>query len=279
MKQAVRTRINEDSLRGLLPHIIRVASEAGKAIWEIYQRNFNVSHKSDFSPVTEADLKANELIIDSLAELNPRWPVVSEEETIPDFSQRAKWDYHWLVDPLDGTREFIKGNDEFTVNIALIHRHQPVLGVIHVPATGETYFANAGGGAFKLFSDGRVESIRARAWDGRHIIVASSRGQRTELFKRFLAGFVSCDVLPLGSSLKSCMIAEGRADVYARFGPTAEWDTAAAQCIVEEAGGRMCDLQLRALSYNQRHSLINPSFIVIGDVNHKWATYLPRGTD
>lgn len=275
-RSADRPRVDVSSLRELLPQVIEVASLAGAAIWAIYKNKFSVSQKSDCSPVTEADLTANEIIIDGLARLNPRWPVVSEEESIPDFALRSKWDYHWLVDPLDGTREFIKRNDEFTVNIALIHRHRPVLGVIHVPATKVTYYANARGGAFKAGPEGNLDRIRVRSWDGRHVVVAGSRAYRTDLFEQFLSRFVSNEVLSLGSSLKSCLIAEGGADVYARFGPTAEWDTAAAQCIVEEAGGRICDFSLRKLAYNQRPSLTNPPFIVVGDLSHDWANYLPN---
>ena len=279
IKRAVRPRVDISSLRELLPRVIEVATQAGAAIWDIYQNKFSVSQKSDCSPVTEADLTANEIIIDGLARLNPRWPVVSEEESIPDFALRSKWDYHWLVDPLDGTREFIKRNDEFTVNIALIHRHRPVLGVIYVPATKVTYYANVRGGAFKAGPEGNIDRIRARSWDGRHVVVAGSRAYRTGLFEQFLNRFISNEVLSLGSSLKSCLIAEGGADVYARFGPTAEWDTAAAQCIVEEAGGRICDLSLRSLAYNQRPSLTNPSFIVVGDLKHDWSAYLPNLSD
>lgn len=275
INRAVWSRANTPSLLELLPQVMEIAALAGTAIWGIYKNEFSVFHKPDFSPVTEADLTANEIIINGLARLSPRWPVVSEEESTPEFTLRSKWDYHWLVDPLDGTREFIKRNDEFTVNIALIHRHRPILGVIYVPATQVTYYATDCGGAFKLDLAGKIEQIQVRPWDGRHIVIAGSRAFRTGLFEQFLSRFVSSEVVSLGSSLKSCLIAEGGADVYARFGPTAEWDTAAAQCIVEAAGGRVCDLNLRDLTYNQRPSLTNPSFIVVGDLNHDWSTFLP----
>lgn len=259
----------------LLREVQAIAREAAAQIMAVYARTFCVDHKADSSPVTEADLVANAVIVEGLAALTPAWPVLSEEGAPVPFELRQRWQRYWLVDPLDGTREFIKGNGEFTINIALIDSGQPVLGVIHVPVTGDCYFAALGGGAFKQMQGGAAEPIRARHWDGGHITIAGSRSCHSDSFKGLLNNFNERHVLTLGSSLKSCYIAEGRADLYARLGPTGEWDTAAAQCILEEAGGRMTDLGLNPLRYNCRESLINPPFLAFGDGSHDWRRYLP----
>lgn len=263
-----------NSYAALLDEVQAIARVAAERIMAVYVRTFCVEHKADSSPVTEADLAANEVIVKGLTALAPGWPVLSEEgEPIP-FEARQQWQRYWLVDPLDGTREFIKGNGEFTINIALIDSGQPVLGVIHVPVTGDCYFASLGGGAFKQPTGQAAEQIQARRWNGGHITIAGSRACHSDCFKALLKNFDEHHVLTLGSSLKSCYIAEGRADLYARLGPTGEWDTAAAQCILEEAGGRMTDLQLNPLRYNRKASLINPPFLAFGDGRHDWRRYL-----
>lgn len=263
-----------DPLR-LLDALLPVADRAGRAIMEVYRRRFTIMEKQDHSPVTEADLVAHDIIVEALEQLEPGVPVLSEEARAPEFAERGAWHEYWLVDPLDGTREFIRGNDEFTVNIALIDNHRSVLSVIGVPSTGEIYYAARGRGAFKRSARGGLFPIRSRPWMGGHIVVAGSRTYRTARFDAFLRGFDSCEVLCLGSSLKSCLIAEGKADLYLRYGPTSEWDTAAAQCILEEAGGRLMDLELNPLRYNTKDSLINPAFIAVGDPRHDWRSYLP----
>lgn len=259
----------------LLDEVQAIALEASARIMEVYARTFCVEHKADSSPVTEADLAANEVIVRGLMALVPEWPVLSEEGDHVPFEERQQWQRYWLVDPLDGTREFIKGNGEFTINIALIEAGQPVLGVIHVPVTGDCYFAAQSGGAYKKPKGQAAEQIRVRHWDGGQIIIAGSRACHSESFKELLNNFNERHVLTLGSSLKSCYISEGRADLYARLGPTGEWDTAAAQCILEEAGGRMTDLELKPLRYNRKDSLINPPFLAFGDGRHDWRRYLP----
>jgi 3'(2'), 5'-bisphosphate nucleotidase len=260
----------------LLNEVQRIARTAAERIMEVYSRTFCVEQKADSSPVTEADLAANQVIIAGLSALTPEWPVLSEEGEPVPFEQRQQWQCYWLVDPLDGTREFIKGNGEFTINIALIDSGQPVLGVIHVPVTGDCYFATLGGGAFKRLKNSVAEQMRVRRWEGSPITIAGSRSHQSEGFKQLLNRFDDYQLLTLGSSLKSCYVAEGRADLYARLGPTGEWDTAAAQCILEEAGGHLTDLELNPLSYNRRESLINPPFIAFGDVRHDWRRYLPE---
>lgn len=259
----------------LLDEVQAIASAAAERIMAVYARTFCVEHKADSSPVTEADLAANAVIVAGLTALTPQWPVLSEEGEPLPFEERQLWRRYWLVDPLDGTREFIKGNGEFTINIALIDSGQPVLGVIHVPVTGDCYFASLGGGAFKRSRAAAAEQIRARRWSGGQITIAGSRSCHSDNFKALLNNFSERHVLTLGSSLKSCYIAEGRADLYARLGPTGEWDTAAAQCILEEAGGSMTDLALNPLRYNSRESLINPPFLAFGDGRHDWRRYLP----
>lgn len=263
------------SYAALIEGVQAIAREAAERIMAVYVRTFCVEHKADSSPVTEADLAANKVIVEGLKVLTPDIPVLSEEDEPLPFAERGQWQRCWLVDPLDGTREFIKGNGEFTINIALIDSGKPVVGVIHIPATGECYFASAGGRAFKQMKGQTAEPIRVRHWDGGHITIAGSRACHSEPFKALLNNFNERHVLTLGSSLKTCYIAEGRADLYARLGPTGEWDTAAAQCILEEAGGHVTDLDLNPLRYNSRESLINPPFIAFGDGRHDWRRYLP----
>jgi len=258
----------------LLKPAVEVARAAGLQILEIYARDFSVAHKDDRSPLTEADMAAHHAIVAGLRSLTPDLPVLSEEEAAIPYAERSRWSRYWLVDPLDGTREFIKRNGEFTVNIAVISDHQPILGVIYVPVSRVCYFACRGAGAFRQEPGGAPQPIRVRAWPGGPITVAGSRSHNDERFDRFLAQFAEHSMISMGSSLKSCLVAEGKADVYLRLGPTSEWDTAAAQCIVEEAGGKFLDTAMQPLRYNTKESLLNPFFIVCGDTRHDWAKYL-----
>ena len=260
----------------LLQYVVALAHQAGDAILDVYKGHYCVEQKCDDSPVTEADYAAHEVIYKGLSSLTPEWPVLSEEGELADFELRRQWQRYWLVDPLDGTREFIKCNDEFTVNIALIENHQPVLGVIQVPVNRDCYYAIQGGGAFYQAQGNAAEPIRTQQWNGESITIAGSRSHRMPVFRSFLEFFDDYRLLSLGSSLKSCYVAQGRADIYARFGPTSEWDTAAAQCIVEEAGGLLTDLNLNPLRYNTKESLINPPFFAFGDQRHDWRKYVPK---
>ncbi len=222
----------------LLQPVVELARKAGAEILKIYAEDFNVEHKEDRSPLTEADMAAHHTIVAGLQALTPKLPILSEEEAAIPYAERSQWRTYWLVDPLDGTREFIKRNGEFTVNIALIEDQQAVLGVIYVPVSGVTYFASRDdGGAYRQEPSQGVQQIRVRSWQGGHITVAGSRSHRDDRFGRFLDQFDDHEIISMGSSLKSCLVAEGKADIYVRLGPTSEWDTAAAQCIVEEAGG------------------------------------------
>jgi len=267
-------RPTDDGLDALLPPLTALAAEAGRRIMEIHGGGFTVELKADRSPLTEADLAAHHTIAAGLQLLDPALPLLSEEEATLPFDERVHWRSYWLVDPLDGTREFIKGNGEFTVNIALIHEQVPILGVIHVPVSGLTYFARRTGGAFKQEPHAEARPIHARDLDDRTPVVASSRSHRGDRLSAFLRRVGDHHILGLGSSLKSCLVAEGRADLYPRLGPTSEWDTAAAQCIVEEAGGRITDTAMRPLRYNTKDSLLNPHFFVFGRNSRNWSHYL-----
>ena len=261
-------------LKSLLDPIRRLALQASAAIMDIYCTSFTVERKHDYSPVTKADMAAHHIIVDGLRQLTPGVPVLSEESHSVPYAERKAWSVYWLVDPLDGTHEFIKRNGEFTVNIALIVDGSPVLSAVCVPGQCICYGAYRGGGSSKQCAAGNAEPLVTRPWDGGHLVIAGSRSRGLEPFNRFVKQFESCEVLRIGSSLKTCYIAEGRADVYLRYGPTSEWDTAAAQCILENAGGALMDLEMQPLRYNTKDSLINPSFIAVGDTNHDWRRYL-----
>ncbi len=266
-------KIDIDSL---LEPIVDLAQTAGERIMQVYRSEFAVAHKDDRSPLTEADTAAHDIIVAGLNALTPNVPVLSEEDALVPFAKRSVWPWFWLVDPLDGTREFVKRNGEFTVNIALIKGHQAVLGVIHVPVSEVSFMASQGQGAFRQERHGQPTPIKVRPWDGGRIAIAGSRSHNDGKFDAFLAQFDDVELVNIGSSLKSCLVAEGKVDVYARFGPTSEWDTAAAQCIVEEAGGSFTDMQLQPLRYNAKDSILNPNFLVFGDKSQDWQRYLPQ---
>lgn len=266
-------KIDIDSL---IEPIVDLAVTAGERIMQVYCSEFAVAHKDDRSPLTEADTAAHDIIVAGLSALTPDIPVLSEEDTVVPFAQRALWPWYWLVDPLDGTREFVKRNGEFTVNIALICGHEVVLGVIHVPVSEVSFMASQGQGAFRQERHGQPVPIKARSWDGGRITIAGSRSHNEGQFDVFVDQFDDIELVNIGSSLKSCLVAEGKVDVYARFGPTSEWDTAAAQCIVEEAGGGFTDMQLQPLRYNTKDSVLNPNFLVFGDKNQDWLRYIPK---
>jgi len=254
--------------------VLDIAREAGHAILEVYQNDFAVQHKGDDSPLTAADLASHRVITQRLGELDADVPVLSEEGADIPFEQRRQWARYWLIDPLDGTREFVKRNGEFTVNIALIEEGRPVLGVVHVPVTGISYVGRVGDGAWKLDSDGNAEQIRVSARRQPTARVAGSRSHAGDSLKRFLDRLGDHEIVSMGSSLKLCLVAEGTADIYPRLGPTSEWDTAAAQAVVEAAGGRVTDTALQPLRYNTKASLLNPHFLVFGDCGENWERYL-----
>ncbi len=261
-------------LETLLQPVVGLAREAGRATLKVYESSFEVCHKSDRSPLTEADLASHEIICSGLAALEPRLPIVSEESYDGDYSKRSGWHDYWLVDPLDGTKEFVNRNGEFTVNIALISNHRPVLGVVHVPVSDITYTGCRGAGAAQRSGAGASEEIRVSTLANAPVRVVGSRSHRGKSLDRFLGRLGDYQLIEVGSSIKFCMIAEGQADIYPRLGPTSEWDTAAAQCVVESAGGQVTDTEGHALRYNTRPQILNPSFVVYGDASRDWLALL-----
>lgn len=248
----------------------KLARRAGNAILQVYSGTFSIEHKSDDSPLTAADMAAHRIIVEGLHALTPDIPVLSEESSNIPWATRAAWERYWLVDPLDGTREFIKRNGEFTVNIALVEDHAPVLGVVLAPVPGELYFALHGEGAFVERAPGAMpRPIKTRTAPGIPV-VAGSRSHARERTGAMLAKLGEHRLISMGSSLKFCLIARGEADLYLRLGPTSEWDTAAAQCVLSEAGGAVFALHGAPLRYNTRDSLINPEFVAVGDVKVDW---------
>ncbi|MBL1277944.1 MAG: 3'(2'),5'-bisphosphate nucleotidase CysQ [Ectothiorhodospiraceae bacterium] len=263
----------------LIQNVIELAVLAGQRIMDIYGTDFDVEQKADNSPLTAADMAAHNTIVDGLSKLTPNIPVLSEESASIPFAERSQWQRYWLVDPLDGTREFVKRNGEFTVNIALIDNHDSVLGVIYTPVTGATYYAARGTGAFKITvggasNVGKAVAIRTRSKVPDSSIIAGSRSHRGDSLEAFLSRVGKYEIVSMGSSLKSCLVAEGKADLYPRLGPTSEWDTAAAQSIVEEAGGCIIKTDGQPLKYNTKDSLLNPHFLVIGDPSFDWRRFL-----
>jgi 3'(2'), 5'-bisphosphate nucleotidase len=268
---------------GYLHSVRDIAVAAGQAILAVYERDFATSTKADGSPLTEADRAAHELIVARLTELAPDIPVLSEESAAVGYEERARWRRFWLVDPLDGTKEFIKRNGEFTVNIALIQGDEPLLGVVHVPVSGMTYFACRGVGAFLQAPGEPARPILAGSYTGGRARVVASRSHAGDSLRAYLDRLAAAegefDTVVMGSSLKLCLVAEGKADVYPRLGPTSEWDTAAAQCVVEVAGGRVTDVHGARLRYNKT-SLLNPWFIVSGAGDYDWTAFVgPQLTD
>lgn len=261
-----------------LQEVINIAHEAGAAIMQVYRGEIEVTRKDDNSPLTLADLAAHNIIETGLAKLTPELPILSEESASIPYSTRATWRRYWLVDPLDGTREFIKRNGEFTVNIALVEDGKPTMGVVFAPDKNLLYYASAGHGSFKQENGGAIEKIHAKALDSSELVIAGSRSHSDARMQTFLANIernhFSPKVIPMGSSLKICLVAEGKADVYPRLGPTSEWDTAAAQCVLEQAGGSLLNLEGLPLLYNSKDSLLNPDFFAGGATSHNWGQYL-----
>ncbi|WP_043768813.1 3'(2'),5'-bisphosphate nucleotidase CysQ [Algiphilus aromaticivorans] len=257
----------------LLHAVQDIARDAGNAILSVYHTDFQVEDKADKSPLTEADLTAHRIIGAGLRALEPSLPILSEEGSDAEAEDRRSWSHFWLVDPLDGTKEFVNRNGEFTVNIALIEDGEPVLGVVHAPALGTSYIAARGIGAFREDSEGR-RPIATRSAPERPAFVVS-RSHRDEALEALLARLPEHEAVSTGSSLKFCLVAEGVADLYPRTGPTSEWDTGAGQCVAEIAGARVLRLpDLGPMRYNERDTLLNPGFVVIGDPAAAWADQL-----
>lgn len=260
----------------LVPRVLEITRIAGKAIMEAYaDLNPAVEYKKDDSPLTQADLVSHRIVCEGLARIDSEIPVLSEESAEILFEVRRHWNMFWLVDPLDGTKEFLKRNGEFTVNIALVRGEVPVLGVVYAPATGTAYYAAEGGGAHKAEA-GIAKPIHACAQlpSSPRVVVSRWHGDGVDAMRAGLAKIGAdperCEFVPMGSSLKFCMVAEGAADLYLRNGPTMEWDTAAAHCVLEIAGGAVSDLEGNALTYN-KPVLRNPSFLASATRLIPWA--------
>ncbi|MDD2790998.1 MAG: 3'(2'),5'-bisphosphate nucleotidase CysQ [Sulfurimonas sp.] len=241
--------------------IKKIAFDAGDAIMKIYAQDFDVAYKDDKSPLTEADIKSNEIICNALENLYPNIPILSEENKIIAYETRKDWEYYWCIDPIDGTKEFIKKNGEFTVNIALIHKNTPVLGVVYAPALSAIYWAKQGEGAFL---NGQKLPLHTNANKAQKLFVVASKSHLSDETQAFIDALESEEIVQVskGSSLKLCMVAEGSADIYPRLAPTMEWDTAAADAIVRESGKMSYQFDTNAaLTYN-KENLLNPWFVV-----------------
>ncbi|WP_445362746.1 3'(2'),5'-bisphosphate nucleotidase CysQ [Microbulbifer sp. ANSA003] len=270
--------------KALLEQVIEICKRAGEAILEVYHNSaeLEVETKKDDSPVTAADLAAHKVLEPALAQLIEGVPVLSEEQEMPSFEERSQWQRYWIVDPLDGTKEFIRRNGEFTVNVALIENGEPVLGVVYVPVLNITYAGCKGEGAFKRDANGeteiRVRPLRPRLDNSEVVELVASRSHGTgtvdQLVQRIESELGAVECKNMGSSLKLCLVAEGAADLYPRLAPTCEWDTAAAQAVVEAAGGIVVDEEFNLLRYNTKDSLLNPFFYVIGDSSFDWQSLL-----
>ncbi len=269
--------LNIENIKNLLLKAINVSIIAGEKIIDVYNSSdYKILSKEDNSPLTIADKRAHDVIYESL--LETKIPILSEEGKIPEYDERKMWEYFWLVDPLDGTKEFIKRNGEFTVNIALIHKKDPVAGVIYIPVTKELYFGGDSLGAFKAKINVNDEFSNIKTFDdyfnisqklpfkhkARKYTVVGSKSHLSDetkaYFKQLEQEHNEIDIISKGSSLKLCMLAEGRADIYPRFGLTSEWDTAAGHAILNASGGSLKKINGEDFCYNKKN-ILNPYFI------------------
>ena len=257
-------------LESMMPALQRIARKAGDAILDVYSGEFSVTQKEDDSPLTRADLASHVIIQQELQSLTPDIPVLSEESAAIDFRTRSSWETYWLVDPLDGTKEFVNRNGEFTVNIALIDNHVPVCGVVHVPVSGVTYTGIKEIGAFRHEPGEPSRPIIVRLPCADPMVIVGSRSHANPMLDQFLRPLQPYEMVSMGSSLKFCLLAEGKADFYPRLGPTSEWDTGAAHAVVTAAGGQIIELDGKSLEYNRKDSLLNPEFLVVADPEKDW---------
>ena len=259
--------MSEPNLQVLLPAVIALVERAGAAILPFWRHELAVQHKADDSPVTAADLAANQVLVEGLVALAPDIPVLSEESCAIPFAERAGWQRWWLVDPLDGTKEFIAGSSEFTVNVALVEAGRVLFGVVGVPADGRCYYGGAGLGAWRQVGSEPARPIRVRREPAERFTLVASRRHSSPEQERLLARLGeqvgALELTSVGSSLKFCLLAEGAADCYPRLAPTSQWDTAAAQGVLEGAGGEVLDLQGRPLGYSVREDYLNPHFLAL----------------
>ena len=265
----------------LIEELIALVEAAGAAIMAIYETDFSVETKPDQSPLTQADLAAHRILAEGLAVLTPEVPLFSEESELPPFEERRSWERYWLVDPLDGTKEFVSRNGEFTVNIALIDNHRPVFGVVGVPVQNLVYTGDLQQGVACRHDAEGVHEMRGRSMsDDAELVVVASRshgGERLESYLESLTElFPAVSRTPVGSSLKLCILAEGKADLYPRLGPTSEWDIAAAHAVLQAAGGDVWAVDGSAIEYNRKESFLNPEFFAVADAAYPWRDRLPE---
>jgi 3'(2'), 5'-bisphosphate nucleotidase len=247
-------------LPALADALMPVVARAGAAIMQVYAAAFTVQHKEDDSPLTVADLESQRIIIEGLMRLTPEVPILSEESAAAAWSERQGWRELWVVDPLDGTREFVKRNGEFTINIALVVEHEPVLGVVAAPAQALVYWGIAGHGAYRRSADAGAQRIHTVS-PQHPLRVVGSRSHASPQTAAYLARLPAHVMTGVGSSLKFCLLAAGQAELYPRFGATSEWDTAAGQAVLEAAGGHVTRMDGHPLRYNCRESVINGDFV------------------
>ena len=262
-------------MQSLIDPVVALAEDAGREILKVYATDFDVESKDDQSPLTQADLASHHCIAAGLKALTPDIPIISEEDGLPDFETRRQWQRYWLIDPLDGTKEFVNRNGEFTVNIALIEDQRPVFGVVHVPVQDKTYLGCEGYGAELRESGAEPQDIAVSDTASDPVRVVGSRSHRGASLDAYLENLGESEMIPMGSSLKFCVVAEGGADLYPRLGPTSEWDTAAAQAVVEQAGGKVVTLDGKPMKYNAKKEILNPHFFVIGPHDKDWLSLLP----
>jgi 3'(2'), 5'-bisphosphate nucleotidase len=267
------------NLSELQQPLIHLAKKAGAAILEIYEksRQYPVQIKADHSPLTQADLMAHEILMAGLSALTPAYPILSEEGVNIPWQQRQQWHTYWLIDPLDGTQQFIQHSGEFTVNIALIQNHLPIIGLLYVPVTHETYYACATAGhAYKWNAEDQRVPLRVRQWQSAETMILTSRGAKSERISAIFGHLGKLQQIKMSSAWKFGWVAEGKADISPRLGNTSEWDTAAGQCILEVAGGALLDLAGKPLRYNMHESVLNPHFIAVGDIEQLRSRIIPH---
>tara|TARA_B100000575_G_scaffold109382_1_gene87095 strand:+ start:33 stop:830 length:798 start_codon:yes stop_codon:yes gene_type:complete len=259
---------NEELLK-----ISNISIEAGEIILDFYNKNFGITFKNDETPLTQADLASNKFITDTIKKMSPNIPILSEEEFV-EWHIRKEWKKYWLIDPLDGTKEFIKKNGEFTVNIALIENNRPILGVIYAPVSNELYFSKKNFGSYKILTNKKLNTldnankISIKIQKTNLIKIIGSRSHSNPILNKWVnKNFNEFEIIQKGSSLKFCLIAEGFADIYPRFGPTSEWDIAAGHIILEEAGGRLKSIDNKEILYNEKENILNPNFFAYNNID------------
>ena len=255
----------------LIENLIRISKNAGEAIMGVYESDFSINIKTDQSPLTKADLLSNKIICQSLKEITPEIPILSEESSDIPYQERMEWKQYWLIDPLDGTKEFIKKNGEFTTNIALIREGRPVFGIIHVPVTNHTYWGSMEFGAFELSGDSSedIKKIVVSNTNDSKLRIVTSRSHPSGDLKSLLDRIENYKLVTTGSSLKFCLIAKGEADIYPRLGLTCEWDIAAGEIIAKSAGADVVSTKNKVIEYNSKEDYLNPFFLVSNSTENK----------